>query len=41
MVFLPPLTEVGCPKVLEIQNPWGKLMERSGLRLDHFSLEVV
>ena len=22
-VFLPPLTEVGCPIFLEIQNPWG------------------
>ena len=22
-VFLPPLPEVGCPKILEIRNPWG------------------
>ena len=35
-VFLPPLPEVGCPKFLEIQNPWGKIMERSGLRFEHF-----
>ena len=30
-VFLPPLPEVGCPIFLEIRNPWGKVMERSGL----------
>ena len=35
-VFLPPLSEVGCPQFLEIRNPWGKVMERSGLRLEHF-----
>ena len=35
-VFLPPVLEVGCPKFLEIRNPWGKVMERSGLRLEHF-----
>ena len=40
-VFLPPLPEVGCPKFLEIRNPWGKVMERSGLRFEHFCLEVV
>ena len=40
-VFLPPLTEVGCPIFLEIRNPWGKVMERSGLTFEHFSLEVV
>ena len=40
-VFLPPLPEVGCPIFLEIRNPWGKVMERSGLRFEHFSLEVV
>ena len=39
--LLPPLPEVGCPKFLEIRNPWGKVMERSGLRLEHFCLEVV
>ena len=35
-VFLPPLPEVGCPLFLEIRSPWGKVMERSGLRLLHF-----
>ena len=40
-VFLPPLPKVGCPKLLEIQNPWGKVMERSGLRFEHFCLEVL
>ena len=35
-VFLPPLPEVGCPIFFEIRNPWGKVMERSGLRLEHF-----
>ena len=35
-VFLPPLPKVGCPIFLEIQNPWGKVMERSGLRLEIF-----
>ena len=40
-VFLPPLPEVGCPLFLEIQNPWGKVMERSGLTFEHFCLEVV
>ena len=39
--FLRPLPEVGCPKTLEIRNPWGKVMERSGLRFEHFCLEVV
>ena len=40
-IFLPPLPEIGCPIFLEIQNPWGKVMERSGLRLEHFCLEVI
>ena len=40
-VFLPPLPEVGCPILLEIWNPWEKVMERSGLRFEHFSLQVV
>ena len=40
-IFLPQLPEVGCPIFLEIWNPWGKVMERSGLRLEHFRLEVV
>ena len=40
-VFLPPLAKVGCPILLEIRNPWGKVMERSGLAFEHFCLEVV
>ena len=40
-VFLPPFPEVGCQIFLEIRNPWGKVMERSGLAFEHFCLEVV
>ena len=40
-VFLPPLPEVGCPIFLVIRNPWGKVMERSGLRFEHFCLKIV
>ena len=40
-VFLPPFPEVGCPIFLEIRNPWGKVLERSGLRFEHFCLKVV
>ena len=40
-VFLPPLPEVGYQIFLEIQNPWGKVIERSGLTFEHFSLEMV
>ena len=40
-VFLPPLPEVGCPIFLEIRNPWGKVVERSGVTFKHFCLEVV
>ena len=36
-----PLPEVRCPIFLEIQNPWGKVMERSGLRYEHFCLKIV
>ena len=35
-VFLPPLPKVGCQIFLEIQNPWGKVIARSGLTFDHF-----
>ena len=35
-VFLPPLPEVQCPNFLYIRNPWGKVMERSGLRFENF-----
>ena len=40
-VFWPPLPEVGCPIFLEIQNSWGKVMERSGLIFEHFCLKIV
>ena len=40
-VFLPPLPEVGCQIFLEIRNPWGKVIERSGLIFEHFFLEMV
>jgi hypothetical protein len=40
MIFLPPLPEIGCPIFLEIRNPWGKVMERSGLRYEHFCLKL-
>ena len=40
-VFLPPLPQVGCPIFLEIRNPWGKVMKRSGLRYEHFCLKIV
>jgi hypothetical protein len=36
-----PLPKVGCPEFIEIRNSWGKVMERSGLRYEHFYLEVV
>ena len=35
-VFLPPLPEVQCPNFLDFQNPWGKVLERSGLRFEDF-----
>ena len=28
-------------KFLEIRNPWGKVMERRGLRYEHFCLKIV
>ena len=37
----PPLPEVGCPIFLEIWNPWGKVMEISGLRFEPFCLKIV
>ena len=40
-VFVPPLPEVECPTFLEIRNPWGKVMERSGFRFERFCLKVV
>ena len=40
-VFLLPLPKVGCPIFLQIRNPWGKVMERSGLRYEDFCLKNV
>ena len=40
-VFFPPLPKVGCPIFLEIRNPWGKVMERSGLIFEHCCLKMV
>ena len=40
-VLLPTLPEVQCPKFLDIWNPWGKVMERSGLKFEHFSSKIV
>ena len=40
-VFLPPLPKVGCLIFLEIWNPWGKVMEQSGLTFEHFCFKVV
>ena len=34
--LLAPLPEIGCPNILEIQSPWGKVMERSVLRFKNF-----
>ena len=36
-VFLPPLPEVGCPKCLEIWNPWGKVMKEVVSHLTTFT----
>ena len=32
----PPLPKVGCPIFLEIRNPWGKVTEKTVLRLEIF-----
>ena len=39
--FEVPFKRRGCPILLEIRNTWGKVRERSGLRFEHFCLEVV
>ena len=38
---MPPLPEVGFPKSLEIRNSWRKVLERCGLRIEHFCWDVV
>ena len=35
-VCLSVFPSVGCPIFLEIRNPWGKVMKRSGLRFEIF-----
>ena len=32
--LLPPFPKVQCANFLDFQNPWGKVMERSSLRLE-------
>ena len=39
--YFAPLPEVGCPKFLEFQNSREKVLERSGLRIEHFCWDVV
>ena len=39
--FCPHFPKSDVQYFLEIRNPWGKVMERSGLRLEDFCLEVV
>ena len=40
-VFLPPLLKSDVQFFLEIQSPWGKVMERNGLRSEHVCLKIV
>ena len=40
-VFLHPLPKVGCPIFLEIWIPWGKVIERSGLRIKKILIKGV
>ena len=39
--FLPLHPKVRCPKFLRIRNPWGEVVERSGLRFKHFFSKMV
>ena len=36
-IFLPPLPKVQCPIFLDFRNPWGKVIERGGLRFEFFA----
>ena len=36
-VFLPPFSSIWYPKILKIRNPLGKVVERNGLRFEHFT----
>ena len=40
-VFLPLLPKVQYPNFLHIWNPWEKVIERNGLRSDHFCSKMV
>ena len=40
-VFLPILSEVGCPKIVEMRNPWGTVVERIVLRFEDFCSQMV
>ena len=35
--FCPPFPKVQCPNFLDFRNPWGKVMERNGLRFEYFA----
>ena len=39
--YFAPTSRSRMSKFLEIRNPWGKVLERSGLRIEHFCWEVV
>ena len=39
--YFAPTSRSRMSKILEIRNPWGKVLERTGLRIEHFCLEVV
>ena len=40
-LFCPHFRKSDIQKKIEIQNPWGKGLEKSGLRIKHFRCEVV
>ena len=40
-VFFPLFLKVQCPNFLDIQNSWGKVMARNGLRLEHFCSKMI
>ena len=40
-VFLPPLLKVKCPNFLDIRNPCGIVMKRSGLAFKHYFSKMV
>ena len=40
-IFSPPLPKIGCQNLLEMQNPLGKVVERSGLRFGIFGSKIV